>query len=46
MYAQKVFPTIVILLSLGACALYAYKGDVRHAIYWFSAAMLNAVVTY
>lgn len=43
---DKIFPTVIILLSLGAAIVYAFKGDVRHAIYWFSATMLNISVTY
>lgn len=43
---SKLFPTIIIALSLGAAIVYAVKGDVRHAIYWFAAATLNISVTY
>jgi hypothetical protein len=43
---EKVFPTILIVLSIGAGIVYLTKGDVRHAGYWFSAAALNAFVTY
>jgi len=42
----KFFPTILIALSIGAGIVYAVKGDVRHAIYWFAAATLNIAVTY
>jgi hypothetical protein len=42
----KLFPTIIIALSLGAAIVYAVKGDARHAIYWFAAATLNIAVTY
>ncbi len=42
----KVFPTILLLLDLAAAVVYATKGDVRHAIYWLSAAVLTASVTY
>lgn len=42
----KIFPTILILLSLGAGVVYACHGDIRHAVYWFAAATLNAAVTY
>jgi hypothetical protein len=42
----KFFPTILIALSIGAGIVYAVKGDVRHAIYWFAAATLNIEVTY
>jgi hypothetical protein len=43
---SKIFPTIIISLSFGAAVVYVLKGDARHAIYWFSAAALNTVVTY
>jgi len=44
--SEKLFPTILIILSICAGIVYAVKGDVRHAGYWFSAALLNAFVTY
>jgi len=43
---DKIFPTIMIALSFGACAVYAVTGDYRHALYWLSAAVLNCTVTY
>lgn len=43
---SKIFPTIMIVLSIGAGIGYAVKGDARHAIYWFAAAVLNISVTY
>ena len=43
---NKLFPTIIISLSFGAAIVYALKGDPRHAIYWFSAAVLNTAVTF
>ena len=42
----KILPTIIIAISIGAGIVYAIKGDVRHAAYWFSAAALNISVTY
>lgn len=42
----KLFPTILILLSIAAGIVYAVKGDVRHACYWFAAAVLNISVTF
>lgn len=42
----KLFPTILIILSVCAGIVYAWKGDARHAIYWFAAAALNSSVTY
>jgi hypothetical protein len=46
MLASKIFPTIIIALSIGAAIIYAVKGDARHSIYWLSAAVLNISVTY
>lgn len=42
----KVFPTVLILLDLGAAVAYAFAGDCRRAIYWIAAAVLTATVTY
>jgi hypothetical protein len=42
----KIFPTILIILSIAAGVVYAAKGDVRHAVYWFAAAALNISVTF
>jgi 5-enolpyruvylshikimate-3-phosphate synthase len=41
----KILPTIIII-SIGAGIVYAIKGDIHHAAYWFSAAALNISVTY
>jgi Cdc6-like AAA superfamily ATPase len=46
MFATKIFPGLIILLSISAAIVYAVKGDARHAIYWLSAAVLNMSVTY
>lgn len=40
------FPCTLIVLSLCASVVYAWNGDVRHAVYWFAAATLNAAVTF
>jgi hypothetical protein len=42
----KILPTIMILLSLGACVGYAAVGDWRRSIYWLAAAVLTTTVTY
>lgn len=42
----RVFPTIMIALSIGAAVVYAWAGDVRRAIYWTAAAVLTASVTF
>lgn len=35
-----------IIIAVGACLGYAWIGDVRRAIYWGSAALLTASVTF
>ncbi len=42
----KVFPTIIIGLSVLAGVGYATQYNWRKALYWFFAAGLNLVVTY
>lgn len=42
----KLFPTILIILDVCASVPYAFKGDIRHFIYWIAAAVLTACVTY
>jgi hypothetical protein len=46
MFATRIFPTIIILLSIGAGIVCAVNGDARRALYWFAAATLNIAVTY
>ena len=40
------FPALLIVLDMGAAAIYALDGDVRRAIYWLAAAILTAAVTF
>ena len=44
----KVFPTVMIFLSVGASIAYALQGwsSWRMAVYWAAAATLNYVVTW
>jgi len=42
----RIFPSILIALDLCAGAVYACHSDWRHAIYWISAAVLTASVTF
>ena len=44
--SPRLFPSILIALSLAAALVYGAHGDVRHAIYWLAAATLNACVTF
>lgn len=38
------FPIMLIVLQIGAAVVYAYHNDVRMAVYWFAAAVLNVCV--
>ena len=42
----KIFPTILIALDVCASLVYLFEGDLRHFVYWTSAAVLTASVTY
>lgn len=42
----RLFPTILIALSVVAAAVYLHDGDYRRAIYWTAAAVLQSAVTY
>ena len=42
----KLFPTILIALDVCASLVYLFEGDLRHFVYWTSAAVLTATVTY
>ncbi len=43
---QKLFPTLLVLLSVCAAIGYVPTGDWRRVIYWLAAAVLTAVVTW
>lgn len=43
---EKILPTVQIVLSIAAAAVYAYHGDWRKAVYWGAGAMIVASVTY
>jgi len=45
-HPEKIFPCILILLSLAASTVYFCCDDIRHGIYWLAAATLNAAVTF
>lgn len=42
----KVFPTIMIVLMLGAAVVYLMHGDIRKGVYWIAGAVINISVTY
>jgi len=46
MLTTKFFPTLLIILDVCDAGAYATHGDVRKIIYWLSAAVLTAAVTY
>lgn len=42
---DKVFPYILIILQIGAGVMSACAKDLRMAVYWIAAAVLNIAVT-
>ena len=42
----KILPYLMIVEMLFASAVYFYKGDIRHGMYWLSGAVLNISVTF
>ena len=46
MTVKQIFPLILITLDLAAAGVYAWHGDIRHTIYWTSAGVLTATVTF
>lgn len=42
----KFFPTVMIVLQLGAAIVWFYAGDRRKCLYWLAAAVLTFAVTY
>ena len=46
MLKGHLFPTILIILDLFASGEQFYNGDWKRGIYWISAAVLTACVTY
>lgn len=46
MSVEKLFPTAMIILNVGAAVICAWKGDSTRTVYWLAAAALNAVITY
>ena len=41
-----IFPSILILLDFGAAVEFACCGDIKKAVYWIAAAVLNICVTF
>ena len=44
--SAKLFQTILIVLDVCASLVYLSEGALRHFVYWTSAAVLTATVTY
>jgi hypothetical protein len=42
----RILPSVMIVLSLLAAFVYFLDGDMRRGIYWISAGVLTASVTY
>lgn len=40
------FPTVMIVLDILAALVYLAKGNVRMSLYWVSAAVLTACITF
>lgn len=43
---NKIFPTILITLDIFAGIMCYVTGDLKKAVYWVAAAVLNITVTY
>jgi len=43
---SKIFPSVLILLSIGAALIYGSQGDYRRMLYWLAAAVLQGAITY
>jgi hypothetical protein len=43
---KQVFPTLLIILNLGAAVVCAFSKDYKMAVYWLAAATLNFCVTF
>jgi len=43
---KLLFPTILIILDVGAALVYLCCKDYRHFVYWIAAAILTVTVTY
>jgi hypothetical protein len=45
MIVKNIFPITLIILDLGASAVYFSHGDIRRGVYWLAAACLTLCVT-
>lgn len=46
MKIEKMFPLLMIVLSLWACIMYFIAKDYKRALYWLFAAGITATVTF
>lgn len=46
MKKEYIFQLVLIALDIGAALVYLKNKDVRMAVYWLAAAVLNAAVTF
>ena len=46
MKAELIFPSLLILLDIGAAIVYGLAGDWRRCIYWGAAGVLTAAITF
>ena len=46
MKIEHLFPALLIVLDVGAAAVYYGSGDWRKVVYWMAAATLTFVVTF
>lgn len=44
--SKYIFPIALIACDVGAGVVSAVSGDLRRAVYWLAAAVLNAAVTF
>ena len=44
MRIELIFPYLLIAFNIGAAIIYAVRGDIRKAVYFASAAVLNITV--
>jgi hypothetical protein len=45
-YATAAFPTVLIVLDVGAAVMWLTHGDLRRGVYWIAAAVITASVTF
>jgi len=43
---EKILPTILMLIDIGAAVMYMPTGDWRKVCYWLAASILTGVVTW